>query len=323
MVTGEDYYLLASGRLQRKDNSLVFEPSSEDGTRKNIPVETVGCIYAYGSLDVNSKALELLAKYHIQIHYFDYYGNYVGSFNPREYLLAGAVLVEQVRNYADMEKRMTLAREFIIGAISNLRKNVDGTTMLQIPPSQIRKAKKIEDLMGIEGSVRKHYYQLLDDRLPEEFKIRTRQKQPPGNRGNALISFGNSLCYAAVLRQIYHTQLNPTISFLHEPGYRRFSLSLDISEIFKPFLVDRLVLRLVNLKQIQEKHFVDNFNGTFLNDRGRRIFTAEWDEQLKTTVYHRQLKRDVSYRKLIRLECLKLVKCIFEGEKYTSFKMWW
>jgi CRISP-associated protein Cas1 len=65
-------------------------------------------------------------------------------------------------------------------------------------------------------------------------------RRPPDNILNALISFGNSLVYAAVLGQIYRTQPNPTLSFLHEPGVRRFSLSLDLAEIFKPLLTDRI-----------------------------------------------------------------------------------
>lgn len=64
---------------------------------------------------------------------------------------------------------------------------------------------------------------------------------PPDNMINSLISFVNTLIYTKVLSEIYHTQLNPTISYLHEPGVRRFSLSLDIAEVFKPLIGDRLI----------------------------------------------------------------------------------
>src|SRR5947207_3219725 len=77
----------------------------------------------------------------------------------------------------------------------------------------------------------------------------------PSNEVNAMISFVNSMCYTLCLDMIYHTQLNPTISFLHQPGERRYSLALDLAEIFKPVLADRLIFSLLNKKQIQDCDF--------------------------------------------------------------------
>lgn len=177
--------------------------------------------------------------------------------------------------------------------------------------------------MGLEGRLRNHYYAQVDARAPEEFRLGNRNKHPPGNRANALMSFGNGLCYAMVLNEIYKTQLNPTISYLHQPSERRFSLALDISEVFKPFMVDRLIFRLINLKMIQPKHFEQEFEGTFLNEKGRKVFLTAWDERLGETIHHRQLKKQVSYRNLVRLECLKIVKHLLDEKQYTPFRMWW
>jgi CRISPR-associated protein Cas1 len=91
----------------------------------------------------------------------------------------------------------------------------------------------VEMLMGIEGNIRQTYYDAFDVIL-NDFAMNGRSKQPPKNEVNALVSFGNMMCYTVCLGQIYHTQLNPTLSFLHEPGYRRYSLALDLAEIFKP-----------------------------------------------------------------------------------------
>lgn len=83
---------------------------------------------------------------------------------------------------------------------------------------------------------------------------------PPDNMINSLISFVNTLIYTKVLSEIYHTQLNPTISYLHEPGVRRFSLSLDIAEVFKPLIGDRVIFSLLNRKQITEDSFTKELN---------------------------------------------------------------
>jgi CRISPR-associated protein Cas1 len=140
---------------------------------------------------------------------------------------------------------------------------------------------------------------------------------------NALISFGNSLTYTATLSEIYVTQLNPTISYLHEPSTRRFSLSLDISEIFKPVLVDKLIFKLLNTKMLDEKDFDEGLGYAYLTEKGRKVFVREFDSKLETTVKHRKLGRNVSYRTLLRLECYRLVRHLLGMEPYKGLRAWW
>jgi CRISPR-associated protein Cas1 len=140
---------------------------------------------------------------------------------------------------------------------------------------------------------------------------------------NCLISFANSLVYSTVLSEIYNTQLHPSISFLHEPFERRFSLSLDLAEIFKPFLGDRIIFKLLKKGMLSEEHFERDLNYCLLTEKGKQIFLKNFDERLKTTIKHKALGRKVSYQRLIRLECYKLIKHLFGTEEYSSFKMWW
>ena len=129
----------------------------------------------------------------------------------------------------------------------------------------------------------------------------------------------NTLC----LNQIYHTQLDPTISYLHEPGYRRYSLALDISEIFKPILVDRLIFSLLNKKVLSSKDFDKKMNYCLLNDSGKKKVLQNWEERLNQTIKHRKLKKSVSYKHLVKLEVYKLIKHIMKIENYQTFKAWW
>lgn len=99
--------------------------------------------------------------------------------------------------------------------------------VLEREAAEIERADSIAALMGSEGRMREAYYRAFGDILDLEMPSFKRVKRPPDNLINALISFGNSLLYAAVLSQIYRTPLNPTISYLHEPGTRRFSLVLS------------------------------------------------------------------------------------------------
>ena len=129
----------------------------------------------------------------------------------------------------------------------------------------------------------------------------SRTKQPPKNEVNALISFGNMMCYTETLRAVHQTQLNPTISFLHTPGERRYSLCLDISEIFKPIIVDRVIFKVLNKHALSNSHFDKKLNKCLLNEKGKKIFVKAMEERYDETFRHRSLGRNVSYKHLIKL----------------------
>jgi CRISPR-associated protein Cas1 len=182
---------------------------------------------------------------------------------------------------------------------------------------------RIDELMGLEGRARTAYYGAFSEILKDSGDFTKRVRRPPNNMVNALMSFANGLTYTAVLTQIYRSQLDPTISFLHEPGYRRFSLALDLAEVFKPVLADRLLFKMLNTKQLTEKDFAQDLNCCYLKESGRKKVLQVWNDRLQTTIEHRRLKRKVSYERLIRLECYKLVKHLVNDEPYKGFKAWW
>ena len=332
----KSYYLFNPGRLSRKDNTLKFVPVDADGVEgkaRYLPVEQVDNLYCFGSLDANSALYNFLGKNHISVHFFDYYQHYTGSFFAKEYLLAGKLQVNQTLHYHYKKKRIVLAQAFVEGASFNILKNLkyynnrqkdveSSIEQIEQLRQSISTTTQVDELMGIEGNIRMRYYECFNEISPA-FPFETRSKQPPQDPMNALISFGNMVSYTTVLDQIYHTQLNPTISYLHEPGYRRFSLALDLAEIFKPILVDRIIFALVNKKMIQAKHFHQEANSCLLKDTGRQIFMRQWDEKLKETIEHRTLGKHVSYKHLIKLECYKLTKHLMEIEEYKPFKIWW
>jgi CRISPR-associated protein Cas1 len=330
------YYLFNPGRLSRTDNTLKFTAVDEDGreqTPRYLPVEGIEELYVFGALDANSALYNFLGKNNIAVHFFDYYENYTGSFMPRDYLLSGRMLLCQTAHYTDKKKRIVIAQKFIDGASFNMIKNLKyynnrGKDLEPIIEAiegyrlKIGTSKEVDELMGIEGNIRQMYYEAFN-LIINDFTMGNRTKQPPMNEVNALISFGNMMCYSECLRSIHQTQLNPTISYLHTPGERRYSLSLDISEIFKPILVDRVIFKVLNKKEIQEKHFDKKLNKCLLNEAGRKIFIQAFEERLIETIQHRSLKRSVSYKHLVKLECYKLAKHLLSIEEYKPMKMWW
>ncbi len=336
----QTFYLFNPGVLERKDNTLKFTAITEDGNGietlskpKFLPVEQVGDIYVFGSLKANSALFNFLGQKDIAVHFFDYYENYTGSFMPRDSVLSGKLLLAQTAAYQNKKKRLEIARKFIEGAAFNMVKNLKyydnrGKNLesyiqkINDLAVLINNTEDIKELMGTEGMIRQTYYSAFD-LIINDFVMELRTKQPPQNEVNALISFGNMMCYTETLRAIHQTQLNPTISYLHSPGERRYSLSLDISEIFKPIIVDRVIFKVLNKKMIQPQHFDHKLNSCLLNQSGKKIFVQAMEERYKETIKHKSLGRNVSYKHLIKLECYKLVKHLLGIEEYKPFKMYW
>lgn len=333
------FYLFNPGVMERRDNTLKFTAVivDEDGQEHKqqprfIPVEDVAEIYCFGSLRANSALFNFLGQKDISVHFFDYYKNYTGSFMPRDGLLSGRTLLAQAKAYNNKKRRTDLARKFIQGAAWNMVMNLNyynrrGKDLeedikdIKDLADTLPTATDVEAIMGIEGNIRRIYYGAFD-KVIDNFKMGQRTKQPPENEINALISFGNMMCYTETLRAVHQTQLNPTISFLHTPGERRYSLCLDISEIFKPIIVDRVIFKVVNKQAIQAQHFDHKLNSCLLNDRGKKIFVRAMEDRYDETFRHRSLGRNVSYRHLLKLECYKLLKDIFGIEEYKPFKMY-
>jgi CRISPR-associated protein Cas1 len=325
-------YIFQSGELKRKDNTLELQ--TENG-KKVLPINTISEIHVFGELTINKRALEFLTSNKIPVHFYNRYDFYVGTYYPREFVNSGLITIKQVEFYLNTKERLYLAKSFILGAVNNIIKNLTyykrnkPEPMEQAIKSVLEISKKLascesaNEIMAIEGQVRKIYYNAFNDILSNEnFYFEERTKRPPESPINALISFGNSLLYTTVLSQIYRTHLDPRISYLHEPNQRSFNLNLDIAEVFKPVIVDRIIFSLINKRQISLKHFEEGLDYSYLNEEGSKIFVQEFEKKLLTTIKYKNIG-NVSYRRLIRIECYKLYKHFFREEIYNPFLSEW
>lgn len=316
------------GELKRKDNSIAFK-------NKNgwvyLPVEGVREIYFFNEVSLNSKFLDFVAKAGITLHFFNYYGQYSGTFYPKEHLISGNLTVRQSLAYK--EKRLEVAKSIVRAIAKNiyevlyhyyrhgssdlkpfldwLRKDVD---------KMLEKEIHIKQILFIEGQIWNRFYDSFRHFLAEDFLINKRVKRPPDNPMNALISFGNTLLYTKTITAIYHTHLNQSISYLHEPREARFSLSLDLSEAFKPIIVFKTIFELVNRKKLQvTKHFEKKLNYALLNEEGKKIFLEAFENRINDKFKHTKLKRFVSYNTAIKLDGYKLIKFLVENKEFVPF----
>ncbi len=328
----KNYHIFSDGRIERKDDTVRVVTDDEE--KKYIPIENAEAVFLHGQIDFNTRLMSFLNRQGVAMHVFGWEDYYAGSILPTRGQTSGRTVVKQVRAYDNAEHRRQLAAEFVTGSIHNMRTNVvyydnrdrdlaTEITELESAATRVDTTLPVNELMGVEATARKAYYSAFNEILPAEFRLEKREYNPPPNEINSLISFGNSMVYANCVSAIRATALDPTISYLHEPGERRFSLSLDLADLFKPILADRVLFRLINRQQLTQDDFDTELGSCLLNESGRQTYTREFEQTLEQTVEHPDLNRKVSYQYLMRLEAYKLKKHLLTGEEYESFKRWW
>ena len=328
----DNYHIFSDGRIERHNDTVRLVTGDDE--KKYLPIENAEALFLHGQIDFNTRIISFLDDHGVAMHVFGWNDYYSGSIMPERGQTSGQTLVEQVRAYDDEAHRSKIAREIVDGSIHNMQANVTyydnreydlGSNLdaLDHRREEIQSVESVEEAMGVEASARRSYYAIFDQVLPDGFVFGGRTYNPPNNKVNSLISFGNSLVYANVVSAIRATALDPTISYLHEPGERRYSLALDLADLFKPVLTDRVVFRLLNRGQLSEADFDSEMNACLLTESGRETFSKEFEQTLDQTIDHPRLNRKVSYQYLLRVEAYKLKKHLLTGEAYESFRRWW
>ena len=318
------------GTIRKKDHSITFRNKKE---YFHIPVENTREIYFFNEVSINTKFLNFISKKGIVLHFFSYYGFYSGTFYPRNYLISGNLTFKQSLAY--VERRLSIAKAIVNGIAENIRevlyhyyRHGKGELKPLLDwlrkdiPRLLQKEITINQILFIEGQIWNRFYDSFKYFLPEDFLINKRVKRPPDNPMNALIGFGNGILYTKTITVLYHTHLNQSISFLHEPREARFSLSLDISEVFKPIIVFRSIFDLINRKQLQvSKHFRKDLNYSLLNEEGKKIFLKAFEKKINEKFLHSSLKRAVSYQSAIKYDGYKLIKAIMKNKDFKPFSL--
>ena len=329
-MKSETKYIFSRGDLSRQDFSIKYK---NDKGNFYLPIEKIKELYCFNDITISTKLLDILSTAGIVVHFFNYYENYVGTFYPKKSLISGRLVVKQSLKFEN--NRLIIAKAIVNGIAKNIRNvlyhyyrhgikelksfidfcNKDVEKLLD-------KTKDIKQILSIEGKIWSNFYSSFKYFLPEDFIINKRVKRPPDNPMNAMISFGNTLLYTKTISQIYNTHLEQSISFLHEPSEARFSLSLDLSEVFKPIIVFKTIFDLVNNKKIKvEKHFEEKLNYSLLNEEGKKIFIEAFENRINQTFEHPKLKRKITYKQAIRLDGYKLIKYIIEGKEFIPFDL--
>lgn len=326
--TDRTHFLMSQGRLRRQDNNLYFDRYDEDsevtGT-KILPINAIDEIYLLAKVDLDSFTMAFIANNNILLHFFSAYHSFRGNFFPNtsnSVNKSGFVLLQQLRAFDDKKHRLYIAKQITKGHILNGASNckrygVDFVVDEYL--SSLEGAKNIAEVMASEGAFKKNYYQTWNKIIKNQrsFKFTTRSKRPPTDKLNSFISYVNTRVYNIVLSEIYKTELDPRIGFLHEPNYRSLSLHLDIAEIFKPIIGDNLIFTMLNKNEITAKDFK--------TDSGRIRFTNEAIKKIEIKMISKLTeqttigKQRLTWRQMIRKEVNQLKKTVCEFVEYEPF----
>jgi CRISPR-associated endonuclease Cas1 subtype I-B len=330
MKEDNEYHIINDGILTKKDYSILFESENQ---KVEIPTEVTEHINIYSQIIFSSNFFNTLNQNNIKVSLFDQYDHYIGSFIPINHHKSASILIKQVENYINKSKRLELAKKIIDGGTTNIITNLkyynkrnDDIQLdniiddLKICKQEMKTANTLEILLLQEARMRELYYSSYNIILNNpEFKFTKRTRRPPKDALNAMISFGNTLIYQKIANEIYKTKLDIRISYLHSATRRYENLNLDISEILKPILVDKIIFSLINKRIIDVKvHFEKINNGVYLNKEGKYIFIDQLNKKLNSIITINNKK--ISYQEILRLEVLKLLRYFKYNEEYEPFK---
>lgn len=321
-VMTDDCYLTLNG-----ENVMVLR---EDKTLGRFPLHTLENIVCFSYKGASPALMGICAEYKIGLSFFSPRGKFLARTTGRKY---GNVLLrkEQYRISDNVERSCQYARNMITGKIFNGRWSIERTLRdhsyrvdrvklkeisdrLYKSLKEIQEITDLEKLRGMEGKAAEYYFSVFDNMIlnqKDEFYFNNRNRRPPLDNVNALLSFAYSILAGDCGNALESVGLDPYVGFMHGDRPGRSSLALDLMEELRPIIADRFVLTLVNKKSIQPNHFERQKDGAvMLNDKGRKVFFDAWQSRKKDKITHPYLKEKVEWGLVPYIQALLLARTI-------------
>ena len=324
-VMTESCYLTLDG-----ENVVIRD---EDQTLGRFPLHTLEHIICFTYKGASPALMGACAERKIGMSFFSPQGKFLARVSGKEY---GNVLLrkEQYRISDSETKSVVYARNMITGKIFNCRWSIERTlrdhayrvdaeklkhisNVLYDTLPKVDKVSAPDELRGIEGKV----FDGMILNQKEDFSFTTRNRRPPLDNINAVLSFAYTLLANDCANALSSVGLDPYVGFMHRDRPGRNSLALDLMEELRPILADRFILTLVNTRGIQAKHFEKQKGyAVLLNDEGRKVFLNAWQNHKKETITHPFLKEKIEWGLVPYVQALLLARTIRgDMEEYPPF----
>jgi len=305
------YVTTAESYLARDGENVVIRVNNEDKFR--IPIHNLEGIVCFGYPGASPRLMQLCSDNNVGLSFLTPHGKFLARVNGR---VRGNVLLRrtQYRRADSPRESLEIAKSFITGKIVNCRTVlgrgirdhgdvIDCDKVRAVDALLIENLLKIENcssadtLRGIEGNCAKFYFVMLDDlilRQKEDFYLVERNRRPPLDNMNALLSFLYTLLAHEVESALETVGLDPYVGFFHTDRPGRASLALDMMEELRPFMAERLALNLVNMRQINGDDFLKKENGgVIMTDSGRKEVIGAWQKRKRDVITHPYLNEKI------------------------------
>lgn len=322
-------FVTTQGAYLSKERETVVVSVKQE-TKLQVPVHTIGGIVCFGNVMLSPFLMGFCAGNGVGISFLTENGRFLARVQGP---VSGNVLLrrQQYRLADDPKFSASMASSILTGKIGNsravlqraLRDHADKMNATQVEAtskvlqgslSSLNMEKSLDSLRGVEGDAAHSYFSVFDHLIvaqKEVFAFRERNRRPPLDNVNCLLSFIYTLLMHDVRSALETVGLDPAVGFLHRDRPGRPGLALDIMEEFRPFLADRLVLSLINRKQIQKKGFKKMESGAVLmTDDARKKLLVAYQERKKEEIVHPFLEEKVSIGILFFVQALLLARHI-------------
>lgn len=300
-------YVTTPGTSLHLDGDAIRVVHPETAGRRLIPLLRIDHVVAWNGVDVSNDLIHRCATDGRSVTWLTRNGRFLGRTSGPQHG-SPHLRLAQYRAFDHPEQRLAIAAACVAGKLHNYRQLVlraarDTTGARQDELRQIAArhadalgqlpdARQVGTVLGIEGNAARDYFQALDLLAPGTAVGRTRR--PPCDPVNCLLSFGYGMLRVAVHGALEQVGLDPYLGYLHGVRPGKPALALDLMEEFRPLLVDRLVLTLVNRRQMPDSHFHELPGGAVeLTDQGRRSFLEYWSRSRERSWYHAGLDREI------------------------------
>lgn len=312
--------------LSKKYEAFKVALKQEDGSweKQSIPAQTVKEVVLMGNPQVTGDALMYALEMGMPVHYLSPFGKYLGAALPG-HSRNGQLRLAQYGAYKDADAKLTLVKAMVTAKIHNqyavLYRHGQKENPLKLRKALVEQQHSVEQMRGIEGLAAREYFAGLVAMLAEEWGFNGRNRRPPTDPVNALLSFGYALLQTQVTAAVHIAGLDPYIGYLHEVHHGQPAMVLDLMEEFRPLVTDNLVLSVINNRAIQPKDFTESLGAYRLSDTGRRTFLQAFDRKMNDTFKHPVFGYKCCYRRAIALQSRLLAKHLQEGIPYKGLAL--
>jgi len=320
-------YVTTQGAYLSKEGETVVVKVDGD-VRLRLPVHTISGIVCFGNVGCSPFLMGFCAENQVGVSFLTEHGRFLARVQGP---VSGNVLLrrEQYRRADDLERSAEVAKSMLTGKIANCRavlqrvirdhaEKIDEGTMRHAVLRLTRQIElldgnhSLDELRGFEGDSAHIYFDVFDHLIvaqKDTFRFNERNRRPPLDNVNCLLSFVYTLLMHDVRSALETVGLDPAVGFLHRDRPGRPGLALDLMEEFRPFLADRLVLSLINLQQVQDKGFKKMESGAVtMNDDTRKAVLVAYQERKQEEITHPFLGEKVAVGVLFHIQALLMAR---------------